>query len=89
VSAPDAGDRIGAFCVGLSVAALCAFLAWLSFGLLIMLANPDDPDGGSWALVRERAEANPALIAFLVLCCAGALFGAALMCRAALGRPRS
>jgi hypothetical protein len=83
VSERDAGDRIGAFSIGLALAALCAFLAWLSFGALTMMANPEDD---FWALVRERAQSNPALAVVLVLCCAGALFGAVLMCRAALGK---
>ena len=88
VGGKDAGHRIGLFSVWAASTAFCAFVAWGSFSLLSMMMNPALSGADYWAAVRERAQANPAVTAFLVLGSVGMLFGVVLMGRAVIGRPQ-
>jgi hypothetical protein len=63
-------------------------LAWLSFALLTAMMNPALVGADYWQAVRDRAQGNPAVTLFLVLCCAGVLLGVGIMVRALIGARR-
>ena len=84
----DTGQRIGSFSGGMGIAALFAFLAWLSFCALTMMMDPALAGSDYWAAVGERARSNPMIATFLALCLLGVLAGVLLMGRAVIGRPQ-